>query len=161
MECDWSSDVCSSDLHTIAGLRGAPVDIFGVGTSVVTGSGYPAVGLVYKLVARTSDQGEWVSVAKKSPHKSNPGGRKTAFRALTDGAATEELVLIGSAKAPANSRPLMVTLLEGGTRQDSHSPAESTEQARAHHQVVIAELPAEAFSLQKGDPILPTRFVGE
>ncbi len=54
--------VVTNDLneHTIAGLRGSPVDIFGVGTSVVTGSGAPAVGLVYKLVARTSDSGEWV-----------------------------------------------------------------------------------------------------
>ena len=155
--------VVTNDLNenTIAGLRGAPVDIFGVGTSVVTGSGFPAVGLVYKLVARTSDQGEWVSVAKKSSHKSNPGGRKSAFRALANGAATEEIVLMGSAKAPANSRPLMVTLLQDGERRGPSSPAELTEQARAHHQDALAELPTEAFSLQKGDPVLPTRFLGE
>ena len=39
------------DEYTIAALRAAPVDSFGVGTSVVTGSGHPASGMIYKLVA--------------------------------------------------------------------------------------------------------------
>ncbi|MDQ1573251.1 MAG: nicotinate phosphoribosyltransferase, partial [Actinomycetota bacterium] len=58
----------SSDLdeYTVAALRAAPVDAFGVGTSVATGSGHPTAGLVYKLVARRDDLGEWISVAKKS-----------------------------------------------------------------------------------------------
>ena len=70
--------VVTNDLneHTIAGLRGSPVYAFGVGTSVVTGSGSPAVGLVYKLVARTSDEGSWVPVAKRSSHKRQSGGQK-------------------------------------------------------------------------------------
>jgi len=155
--------VVTNDLneHTIAGLRGAPVDIFGVGTSVVTGSGAPAVGLVYKLVARTSDEGQWISVAKKSPLKSNPGGRKTAFRALEAGTATEELVVIGSDFIPDSSRPLMTTLMENGVPTDQGPPAETTQRARAHHATVISELPQEAFSLQQGDPVLPTRFVGD
>jgi nicotinate phosphoribosyltransferase len=156
--------VVTNDLneHTIAGLRGAPVDVFGVGTSVVTGSGSPAVGLVYKLVARTSDSGDWVSVAKKSPHKTNPGGRKTAFRALGGAFATEELVLIGDThSAPEGARALMSTLMENGVATTQVSASERTANARAHHQRVIRELPPGAFSLQPGDPILPTRFLGE
>ncbi|MEL0274008.1 MAG: nicotinate phosphoribosyltransferase, partial [Pontimonas sp.] len=86
--------VVTNDLneHTIAGLRGAPVDVFGVGTSVVTGSGAPAVGLVYKLVSRTSDEGDFVSVAKRSSQKGNPGGKKDAFRDVPGGAASEEII---------------------------------------------------------------------
>ncbi len=44
--------VVSGDLdeYSIAALRADPVDSFGVGTSVVTGSGAPAAGMVYKLV---------------------------------------------------------------------------------------------------------------
>lgn len=78
--------VVTNDLneHTIAGLRGAPVDVFGVGTSVVTGSGSPAVGLVYKLVERTSDTGEWIHVAKRSSHKGNPGGKKRPIETARD-----------------------------------------------------------------------------
>lgn len=156
--------VVTNDLneHTIAGLRGSPVDVFGVGTSVVTGSGAPAAGLVYKLVQRTSDSGEWVSVAKKSYEKSNPGGRKSAFRVVVDGTATEEIVMVGSdGDAPLNSRPLMVTLMENGERKGSESPSEGTESARVHHQRVIHELPQSAFSLQQGEPILPTRFLSK
>jgi nicotinate phosphoribosyltransferase len=47
------------DEYSIAGLGVAPVDGYGVGTSLVTGSGAPTAALVYKLVARstgTSDE---------------------------------------------------------------------------------------------------------
>ena len=48
--------VVTSDLdeHAIAALAAAPVDSYGVGTSLVTGSGAPTAGLVYKLVARAA-----------------------------------------------------------------------------------------------------------
>src|SRR4051812_17094508 len=50
------------DEYSVAALSASPVDSYGVGTSVVTGSGYPAAGMVYKLVAHQDDAGEWVSV---------------------------------------------------------------------------------------------------
>lgn len=40
------------DEYAIAALAASPVDAYGVGTSVVTGSGYPTASMVYKLVAR-------------------------------------------------------------------------------------------------------------
>ena len=40
------------DEYTIAALAAAPVDGYGVGTALVTGSGHPTCGFVYKLVAR-------------------------------------------------------------------------------------------------------------
>ena len=153
--------VVTNDLneHTIAGLRGAPVDVFGVGTSVVTGSGAPAVGLVYKLVARTSDGGEWVSVAKKSSHKANPGGAKVAYRVSEGAHATEEAVLIGrETGAPANARELMSELISAGEPTASLTPAERVSAARSHHAMACAELPPEAFSLQPGEPVIPTHF---
>jgi nicotinate phosphoribosyltransferase len=156
--------VVTNDLneHTIAGLRGAPVDVFGVGTSVVTGSGAPAVGLVYKLVARTSDSGEWVSVAKKSSHKSNPGGRKTAFRKLAGGQANEELVVIGSSPhAHTDSRELIVPLITEGEPAGPATPEGLVLAAREHHARASAELPPEAFSLQPGEPVIPTTFVAD
>jgi len=154
--------VVTNDLneHTIAGLRGSPVDVFGVGTSVVTGSGHPAVGLVYKLVARTSDAGEWISVAKKSSQKGNPGGKKRAYRLIANGIAREEVVTIGSGHdQPEGARALEVSLLESGERTDSLSPAALVDAARKRHESSIAELPDAAFSLSPGDPALPTRFI--
>jgi nicotinate phosphoribosyltransferase len=40
------------DEYSIAALAATPVDGYGVGTSLVTGSGVPTAALVYKLVAR-------------------------------------------------------------------------------------------------------------
>src|SRR6188472_1101939 len=40
------------DEFAIAALAASPVDAYGVGTSLVTGSGTPTAGMVYKLVAR-------------------------------------------------------------------------------------------------------------
>ena len=76
--------VVTSDLdeYAIAALAAAPVDAYGVGTQLVTGSGHPTCGFVYKLVAREDDDGEMVSVAKKSDDKISIGGRKYALRRL-------------------------------------------------------------------------------
>ena len=152
--------IVTNDLneHTIASLKGSPVDVFGVGTSVVTGSGAPAAGFVYKLVARTSDAGDWVSVAKKSSSKSNPGGKKSATRVLSQGVATEEAVIVGTAPTTIEGRALLHPLYESGVRTDRRSPSELTAAAREHHQQAIRELPGSAFSLQHGEPSVPTRF---
>ena len=154
--------VVTNDLneHTIAGLRGAPVDAFGVGTSVVTGSGSPAVGLVYKLVARTSDEGSWVPVAKRSSHKGNPGGKKVAHRTLSHGVAIEETISVDEAHdAPAESRALLETLMQEGEPARALSPQDTVERARHHHRVALAEMPPLAFSLSSGEPAIPTRVL--
>src|SRR6185369_8057220 len=74
--------IVTSDLdeYAIAGLAAAPVDGYGVGTQLVTGSGHPTCGFVYKLVAREADDGDLVSVAKRSTDKVSIGGRKYALR---------------------------------------------------------------------------------
>jgi nicotinate phosphoribosyltransferase len=154
--------VVTNDLneHTIAGLRGAPVDVFGVGTSVVTGSGHPAAGLVYKLVARENDDGSWLDVAKKSFHKTNPGGKKQAFRTFRNGRAHEEVLTIGAATPPEGSQELDETYVLNGISQSTLSPGETLARAREHHLTAIATLPDTAFSLSPGDPALPLLLMG-
>ena len=82
------------DEFAIAALAASPVDSYGVGTSVVTGSGTPTAGMVYKLVARQDADGGWVAVAKASTDKGSKGGRKAAFRTLERGTATSELIVV-------------------------------------------------------------------
>src|SRR5690606_15498550 len=82
------------DEYAIAALAASPVDSYGVGTSVVTGSGTPTSGMVYKLVARQDADGSWVSGAKASADKTSKGGRKAAFRTLQRGTATSELIVV-------------------------------------------------------------------
>lgn len=82
------------DEYTIAALAASPVDNFGVGTSVVTGSGSPTMGMVYKLVARQDEAGIWRNVAKKSAAKGSIGGKKTAYRGYSAGVASSEIVTV-------------------------------------------------------------------
>lgn len=148
------------DEYTIAALRAAPVDSYGVGTSVVTGSGSPAAGLVYKLVARTDAAGRWSSVAKKSPQKVSLGGRKYPVRTMNGaGKATAEVVHVGRPEAAtARHRPLLVPLMTGGVPDDRYRGPAGTRLAREHRAAAIAELPAEAFRLGRGDPVIPTVY---
>jgi nicotinate phosphoribosyltransferase len=151
----------TSDLDelTIAALRAAPVDSYGVGTSVVTGSGHPAAGLVYKLVARTNDDGEWVSVAKRSLAKATVGGRKSPVRVLNNGVAVEERIYVEEKLvASHDERPLHVTLMTDGVPEPRFLGAEGTALAREHRALAIAELPANAHRLSRGEPALPTTY---
>nr|WP_307842865.1 nicotinate phosphoribosyltransferase [Salinibacterium sp. NK8237] len=147
------------DEHAIAALRAAPVDSFGVGTSVVTGSGFPAAGMVYKLVAHHNDAGEWVSVAKKSTAKATIGGHKAAVRALDNGVASMELIYQESEGRPdVEGRDLNVALMTGGTADQQWIGDSGTLAARDHCETAMAELPQTAFRLSRGEPVLPTIY---
>ncbi|WP_395242753.1 nicotinate phosphoribosyltransferase [Agromyces sp. MMS24-K17] len=154
------------DEYTIAALSGSPVDSYGVGTSVVTGSGHPAAGMVYKLVARRDDAGEWVSVAKASAAKASVGGRKDAARRLdSTRTAREELVYVGDGPGgepefePGEQlRPLMAHLMAGGEADPAFTGPAGTRAAREHRAAVMQELPIEAFRLGRGEPAIPTTY---
>lgn len=148
------------DEYAIAALAASPVDSYGVGTSLVTGSGYPTAGLVYKLVARQSASGEWIPVAKKALDKGSTGGAKQAFRRLLGGIAVEEHVRLASHDpAPEGSRPLVVPLITEGEIDPAHEGVEGVRAAREHHLTVRRELPVRALALSKSDPAIPTSLV--
>nr|WP_307784287.1 nicotinate phosphoribosyltransferase [Salinibacterium sp. SWN248] len=147
------------DEHAIAALRAAPVDSFGVGTSVVTGSGFPAAGMVYKLVAHHNDAGEWVSVAKKSTAKATIGGHKAAVRALDNGVASMELIYQESEGRPdVEGRDLNVPLMAAGIADHQWVGDGGTLAARDHCETAMSELPQTAFRLSRGEPVLPTVY---
>lgn len=151
------------DEFTIAALAVSPVDSYGVGTSVVTGSGNPASGMVYKLVAHRPDgsEGEWISVAKKSDGKAGVGGRKHPVRRLdASGTAVAEVVhVVESGDSPDDTgRDLLVPLITDGEVHTEHLGVEGTRRAREHRELAMSELPDEAFRLGRGDPVLPTIF---
>ncbi|KQO63172.1 nicotinate phosphoribosyltransferase [Curtobacterium sp. Leaf261] len=145
------------DEYTIAALRAAPVDSYGVGTSVVSGSGHPAAGMVFKLVAHSSPDGDWVPVAKKSAEKATVGGRKEAGRRLRNGVATAEVVRVGGGVgAGADERTLLVPVVTGGEVDEAFLGVRGVDAARAHHRGAKAELPADAERIGRGDPAIPT-----
>jgi nicotinate phosphoribosyltransferase len=147
------------DEHAIAALSSAPVDSYGVGTSLVTGSGAPAAGMVYKLVAHLDGEGAWLPVGKKSDGKATVGGRKQPVRALSDGVAVSEDIYVEDPPVDAAAgRPLLVELVRSGVVVAPERGAAGVAAARIHHSAAIAELPARALSLSRGEPAIPTRY---
>lgn len=145
--------------YTIAALRAAPVDAYGVGTSVVTGSGAPAAGMVYKLVAHRDDAGEWVSVGKRSEAKATVAGRKVPVRTMEGGVAVAETVYVdGDHRHTDSERALTVGFVDGGVTDERYLGVGGTRRARDHHAAVRAELPVDAFRLSHGDPVIPTVY---
>jgi nicotinate phosphoribosyltransferase len=148
------------DEYGIAALAASPVDSYGVGTALVTGSGHPAAGLVYKLVARQDEDGTWRSVAKRAAEKAGVGGRKTAVRELDEhGTAVAERVLVGvDAPDEPRYRPLVVPLMRNGVPDHAYLGVAGTRIAREHHAAARAELPPDGTRLSGGEPAIPTIF---
>jgi len=145
------------DEHAIAALAACPVDGYGVGTELVTGSGHPTCGFVYKLVSRAGDDGQMVSVAKRSIDKTSVGGRKFALRRRSS-AGVAEAEIVGIGQPPVNDgddRSLLVPLVRDGVIVGR----ETLEAARQRHLAARAELPLAAQQMSRGDPVIPTRHV--
>jgi nicotinate phosphoribosyltransferase len=144
--------VVSGDLDefAIAGLRAEPVDSYGIGTSLVTGSGAPTANMVYKLV-----EVDGVPVEKRSVRKESHGGRKEAVRlARSTGTITEEIVY-PAGHPPSHSessRLLTVPLVRDG------EVVADTALGVARDLVTsgLRSLPWEGLMLSHGDPAIPT-----
>lgn len=147
--------VVSGDLdeYSIAALRADPVDSYGVGTSLVTGSGAPTASMVYKLV-----EVDGIPVQKRSSHKESHGGRKAALRLVKpSGTVVEEVVYpVGSPPAGTEAgRPLTVALVRGGEAVGAATLADARERVAAG----LTSLPWEGLRLSHGEPAIPTRVV--
>jgi nicotinate phosphoribosyltransferase len=150
--------VVSGDLDefSIAGLRAEPVDSYGVGTSLVTGSGAPAAGMVYKLV-----EVDGMPVQKRSSHKESHGGYKEALRlSRPTGTITEEVVY-PAGRPPATTEPcreLTIPLV-----RDGQVVVETGDAALATARRLVASglrsLPWEGLKLAHGDPAIPTTHI--
>ena len=145
--------VVSGDLdeYSIAGLGAAPVDVYGVGTSVVTGSGAPTASFVYKLV-----EVDGLPVAKRSSHKESHGGRKAALRVhKASGTAVEEVVYPVSCRPEVDGRVLTVPLVRSGTPVFDFA----LDAARARVTAGLGSLPWDGLKLSRGEPAIGTRLV--
>jgi nicotinate phosphoribosyltransferase len=147
--------VVSGDLdeYAIAALAAEPVDVYGAGTAVVTGSGAPAAGLVYKLV-----EVDGRPVVKRSEHKATVGGRKTAVRRhKPTGTATEEVIMSrGTPDAQSGDRALQRWFIRAGTPvEDQPSLVDSREHTRA----CLISIPWEGLKLSAGDPAIPVTIL--
>ncbi|WP_369974081.1 nicotinate phosphoribosyltransferase [Mycobacterium sp. 3519A] len=146
--------VVSGDLDefSIAALRAEPVDIYGVGTSVVTGSGAPTASMVYKLV-----EVDGMPVEKRSSLKESHGGRKQALRTCKPTGTIVEEIVYQYAQPPRDEpgRLLTVDLVRDGEPVGDLS----IDAARKRVKEGLHSLPWDGLKLSKGEPAVPTRMI--
>jgi nicotinate phosphoribosyltransferase len=147
--------VVSGDLDefSIAALQASPVDSYGVGTSLVTGSGAPTANMVYKLV-----EVDGIPVQKRSSHKESRGGGKEALRlSRATGTITEEIVY-PAGRPPDTAEPCRVLttplVREGQLVAGSDLAAARELVASGRH-----SLPWEGLKLAPGEPAIPTTTI--
>jgi nicotinate phosphoribosyltransferase len=118
--------VASGDLdeHRVAELlaRGAPIDVFGVGTSLVTSRDAPALEGVYKLV----EVGEGANArgrVRTSAGKETLPGRKQVFRSFDPegGPTGDRIARIGELPRPGEV-PLLQPVMRAGRRIGTATP---------------------------------------
>ncbi len=148
--------VATSDIdeYLLAELAHAPIDRYGVGTRLVTGSGHPTAAMVYKLVsvAGTTD-GLLRPVEKKSADKISAGGVKQAFREDDGQHVVRETFTVDWSSAPG--RPLQVDAMRGG--KTVHAP--TFEEMREHAATQLATLPPDALDIEPGLPYLTATLI--
>ena len=150
------------DEYALASLQTAPVDSYGVGTMLVTGSGAPTCAMVYKLAERENSDGVMQPVGKKSKDKATVPGRKLAYRSYEYNLAEAEHVISGSEGALRAFQPLkdwknlLVNYVDHGENDTQYQGHEAIVAAHQYRAKALAELPITALSLMKGDPVIPT-----
>ncbi len=149
--------IVTSDLDefVITALQDAPIDGYGVGTRVVTGSGHPTAAMVYKLVAVADAPGPDAPlrpVAKKSAAKVSVGGRKSVHRDYADGVLTGEAFSVDDGESDVQ----VAAIRDGAV---VHRP--TLTEIREHAARAVASLPSEARDVSAGDPYLTVRLQGD
>ena len=148
--------VLSGDLdeHALAALATAPVDAYGVGTSVVTGSGAPTAGFVYKLVEVDGPGGRQAVRGQGHPRRPQDRGPAAPVERHGDrGGRPGPGRPRGQGRGPRGSRSRW-----SGTGDRSTYPRSAD--SRDHLAQVLTTLPWEGLALSKGDPAIPTVHEG-
>lgn len=155
--CASAKIVASGDLneYKIAALRkeNAPIDLYGVGTDLVTSLDAPSLGGVYKLV-ELARGGQRLPIAKFSEGKGTLPGPHQVWRFRAGGSGGEgfsDVIALADedpkALGEGEAQGLLVPAMKGGARVD---PPESIDAIRARVKAGLDSLPASAHALEEG-----------
>ena len=138
------------DEYRVAQLvgAGAPIDSFGIGTSLVTSSDAPSLDAVYKLQEYAGKPRR-----KRSAGKATWPGRKQVYRlSKDDGVFLRDIV--APATEICEGEPLLQPVMKGGNRLASPS----LDAARAHVRSQLARLPVQYRKLERAEPAYPVEI---
>jgi len=128
--------------------QGAPIDGFGVGTSLVTSSDAPYLDAVYKLQEYAGQPRR-----KRSTGKATWPGRKQVYRQSDARAFTRDVVTLED--DPREGEPLLAPVMEDGRRIVSLPDLAAI---RAHAAAELARLPDALRGLDAADPPYPVEI---
>ena len=127
---------------------GAPIDSFGIGTSLVTSADYPYLDAVYKLQEYAGRPRR-----KRSTGKATWPGRKQVYRHYaSDGTLSRDVVTVET--DARDGEPLLRPVMERGRRL----PQPTLAAARAHALSQLARLPAPLRALQAAAMAYPVEI---
>jgi len=156
--CPQAKIVASGDLneHRIAELRaaGAPIDMYGVGTDLVTSIDAPSLGGVYKIVELERD-GAAMPIAKFSEGKATLPGPHQVHRFRDErGLLARDVIALSDEPAEAlgqgRAEPLLQPVMRAGQRA---APAEPIAAVRARARAELAALPPELLEIPEPTPM--------
>lgn len=131
------------DEYRVRALASAPIDSFGVGTSLVTSSDAPYLDMVYKLQEYAGRPRR-----KRSAGKATWPGRKQVYRETApDGTLARDVVTLES--EPRAGEPLLVPVVRAGRRVAAPPGLDAV---RAHARRELGRLPARLKSLEDASP---------
>jgi nicotinate phosphoribosyltransferase len=135
------------DEYRIAELlsQGAPIDGFGVGTSLVTSNDAPSLGGVYKIV-EVKEAGEKSYVAKFSEDKVTYPGTKQVFRFSDKKAKFQRDLIACAGENYPEAEPLLELVMKGGEPVADRSLAD----VRMHAKEQLSRLPSELRAITGG-----------
>jgi nicotinate phosphoribosyltransferase len=143
--------IASGDLneYKIADIvaTGAPIDVFGVGTEMVTSRDLPALNVIYKLV-ETEESGRVHYKTKYSSHKAYSPGRKQVFRFSMGGRFHRDIIALADEDF-AGTQPLLQHVMKHGQRT---GPPVSVGTIRARARENLDRLPDEYQALDGAPP---------
>ena len=142
-----SGDLNEYVIRTLA-EQGAPIDLFGVGTDLVTSRDAPSLSGIYKIVEIES-HGAVRYTAKFSESKISYPGKKQVFRFTgADGFYSHDVLGLASERFEG-SEPLLEPIIEQGALV---KPLPSLAQIRERTMASMARLPEAYRRLQGSDP---------
>ena len=134
--------------------EGAPLDGFGVGTSMGVVRDQPALDSAYKLCSYAG-----APRMKLSSAKSNLPGRKQVFRFSENGTATRDVIATEGEDPSPEGRPLLQHVMAGGERTEA-GERRAPEKLRAYAEEAAGALPERLRALEKAEEPYPVELSG-
>lgn len=131
---------------------GAPIDGFGVGTSMGVVRDQPALDSAYKLCGYAGEPR-----MKLSSEKSNLPGRKQVFRFSEKGTVTRDVIATAGEDPPPDGRPLLQQVMAGGKRTEA-GQKKPVEEIRAYAEEATEALPEHLRALERAEDPYPVEL---